>query len=305
MDQGLHIPVMLDEVLSHFEPVPGRRFADLTFGEGGHSEALVRRGAEKVVAFDRDPEALAMYRDRGELRDDPRLELHHARFSEIATRFGPGTFDGILADLGVSTRQLLVGERGFSFSKSGPVDMRMNQSAGLPLARVLDRMNLDSLTTALRRNADLKGAHAVARRILDAHRAGKLSDTASLADLAGRPRPGQSHPATPLFLALRMLVNEELDEVEDGLPAALECLKPGGRLVVITFHSTEDRAVKRLFRRLSGGCGCDGTPCRCPRVELGRLLTRKPIEPGAEEVSRNPRARSAKLRCIEFIGAAP
>lgn len=303
MNKGLHIPVMLDEVLAHLQPIEGGRFADLTFGEGGHSEALLRAGAEKVVAFDRDPEALALYREHGEFRDDPRLELHNSVFSEIPEIVGKSAFDGILADLGVSTRQLLVGERGFSFSQPGPVDMRMNQADGIPLARLLDKMSLDNLIDELRKNADLKSAHAVARRILDAHRAGKLSDTRALADLAGAPRPHKSHPATPMFLALRMMVNEELSEIENGLPKALGCLKPGGKLVVITFHSTEDRAVKRLFRRLSGGCGCDGTPCRCPRIELAHLVTRKPIEPGPEELSRNPRARSAKLRCVEFVGA--
>jgi len=298
--ERLHRPVLLSEVIEIIKIKHGGVYADFTFGEGGHTEAFLRAGAGQVFSTDRDSEALRLYREHGEFRQDPRLSLFHTRFSEFKAFAGKTRFDGILADLGVSTRQLVVPERGFSFSASGPLDMRMDPASGTTLDEKLDTMDLEELASSLWRNADLKHPYGVARRVLEAHRAGKLKTTADLAALFNdRREKGKSHPATALFMALRMIVNEELKEIETGLPEAVDLLCPGGRLAVITFHSTEDRVVKKLFQELAGRCICAQHPCLCPRVEKVSLVTKKPFTPSAEELATNPRARSAKLRCVE------
>ncbi len=299
--EKLHRPVLLKETLEILKIRAGGTYADLTFGEGGHTGAILEAGAGRVLATDRDPEALRLYREGGQYKDDPRLTLFHTKFSAFTELAGETRFDGILVDLGVSTRQLLKPERGFSFSNPGPLDMRMNGSEGPTLDEKLDSMDLEELASSFWRNADLQHPYAIARRVLEAHRRGDLKTTADLAKVAGGRREGKSHPATPLFLALRMLVNDEMNEIERGLPPLIDLLVPGGRLAVISFHSTEDRAVKKLFQQLAGRCICGEQLCLCPRVEKVLLVVRKPIEAGEEELFENPRARSAKLRGIEKI----
>lgn len=299
--ERFHRSVMLSEVLQYLDVKPGGIYADFTFGEGGHSEAILEKGAERLVAVDRDAEAVGLYRREGKYRDDPRLKLQHMRMSQFPYDQHQGEFDGILVDLGVSTRQLLQPQRGFSFAETGPLDMRMDPSEeGSTLADALEGMSAEDLARALWENTDLKHSRSTARRILDAYHSGKLSDTSQLARLFGG-RPGKSHPATVPFLALRMLVNQELYEINEGIPKLVDCLKPGGRLAVITFHSTEDRAVKRIFALLAGRCICGERLCRCPRQERVSLVLRKPLLASAEELAENPRARSAKLRCVEKI----
>jgi len=295
-----HRPVLLREVIEYLNISPGGKYADLTFGEGGHSEAILEAGASEVVATDRDKEALETYAQGGKYALDPRLKRFHTRFSRFREIAGDTKFDGILVDLGVSTRQLLRAERGFSFSQAGPLDMRMDASHDEDLLSRLKEMTVEELTEALRENADLAQARSYARRIFDRLSSGRLNHTLDLAAVAG-PKHGRSHPATPLFLALRMMVNNELGEVNDGIPPLLDCLRPGGRLVVITFHSTEDRAVKKLFQKLSGRCICGPhqAVCLCSREKLVELILRKPLTASAEELAENPRARSAKLRCVE------
>lgn len=295
-----HKPVLLEEVMEALAIRPGGLYADLTFGEGGHTEAMLDRGAAKVVATDRDTETIAWYREHGKYRDDPRLELHHTRFSRFPQIAGERRFDGILADLGVSTRQLLKADRGFSFAAAGPLDMRMDATSGETLGELLETMDQEELARALWTNADLKHPYGIARRVLEAQRAGKLATTADIASLMGERREkGKSHPATALFLALRMLVNDEVGEIEEGIPPLVELLAPGGRLAVITFHSTEDRIVKKLFQLLAGRCICAQQPCSCPREERVSLIYKKPVVASEKELAENPRARSAKLRCVE------
>lgn len=222
-------------------------------------------------------------------------------FSEFAAAPPTRKYDGILADLGVSTRQLLTPERGFSFQADGPLDMRMDRMDDRSLEAYLAETSEEDLAEQLKRVADLPQARGMARRILRARERGMLSRTSDLARVAGG-KWSKVHPATPVFLALRMIVNREYDEVETGIPALLRHVAIGGRLAVITFHSTEDRLVKRIFARLAGRCICASTPCECPRQELVRLVNTKPIGPSDAELAENPRSRSAKLRTVENLG---
>lgn len=293
--ERLHRPVMLRECLDYLQVRPGGRYLDATFGEGGHTEAMLKAGAAKVVALDRDVSALEIYLREGRYRHDPRLELRHGRMSELE---GEGGFDGALADLGVSTKQLLLAERGFSFQAAGPVDMRMDPTRDEPLLEKLRHVHPETLADALWENTGLKSSRKIAEKLVTAARHGRLTSTLDVAEISG-PKRGPRHPATELFLALRMWVNDELEEVREGLPRLFASLVPGGRLAVLSFHSSEDRCVKRLFKWLCGKCVCAAQPCRCPRVEAAREVTRKPVPPSDDELRRNPRSRSAKLRCIE------
>lgn len=298
----VHEPVLVKEVLD-FIGISGGKFADLTFGEGGHTGALLRHGASEVWSVDRDPSAIALYQEKGEFRADPRLHLLHGCYSSFPDSVpdAAGTFDGILLDLGVSTRQLLEAGRGFSIKEPGPLDMRMNQSEGETLMDLLQRLDQDELANVLYRNADLHESRSMARKIRRALDAGTLQTTSDLAALF----PGPAHrpsPATPVFMALRMEVNRELDEIESTIPRLLPLLKVGGKLGVITFHSTEDRLVKHIFLRLAGRCICRKSPCFCPTEQTVNILTKKPVIASETELEINPRARSAKLRCIERIG---
>ena len=287
-----HTSVMLNEVIDFIKIVPGGIYADLTFGEGGHSEAMLAAGAGKVIGVDRDEAALERYRASGAMKDDPRLELNLGPFSQLS-RYLREPVDGILADLGVSTRQILSGERGFSLQEPGPLDMRMSQDDET-VERLLDQISERDLSTELRRNVDLKGANRVARKLKRARGEGRLKGTSDLLGLFGH----NWDELTPIFLALRMWVNEELGEVKQMVPQAMERLKVGGRLVLLTFHSTEDRQAKKLFKEL-GGITDTGLPPPTPPV--AKILTRRPIPPSEEEIKRNPRSRSAKLRCVEKL----
>jgi 16S rRNA (cytosine1402-N4)-methyltransferase len=295
-----HRSVLLREVLEALQPGSGKVFADVTFGEGGHSEAILDAGASRVIGVDRDAEALEIYRSSGARREDPRLRLVHGRFSRFLEVVPDRDLDGILVDLGVSTRQLLRAERGFSFNQAGPLDMRMDATEGGSLEALLAASTAEELAEGFARVADLPRAEPFTRRILEAYHAGRFKTTLDLAAIAG-PRRGKTHPATAMFLALRMLVNQEYEEVEQGLPILLQALRPGGRLVVITFHSTEDRLVKRIFQRLAGRCICDEPICRCSRVRTVDWVYKKAVVATAEEMRENPRARSAKLRCVEKL----
>lgn len=294
-----HRPILVEEIVALVSP-KDRSIADLTFGEGGHSDAFLDAGARRVVATDRDRETLERYRRAGKYRDDPRLTLVHTPFSRWGEVAGGELFDGILVDLGVSTRQLLDEERGFSFSRPGPLDMRMDRSEGPTLAEKLESAEVEELEEALRENADLPQARSIARALLDAYHRRGARDTVALAGAVSRFRGGgKTHPATVIFLALRMWVNDELGETRAGLEAAYHSLRPGGKLAVLTFHSTEDRFVKRLFAKWAGKCVCDASPCRCPRIAYAEPCFRKPLVPTDAELAANPRARSAKLRAVE------
>jgi 16S rRNA (cytosine1402-N4)-methyltransferase len=299
--ERLHRPVLLAEVIENIDLKDGGIYADLTFGEAGHSDVLLGHNIKLLLGNDRDLSTLDRYRKEGKYRTDPRLKLVEGPFSGFKAQTEGIFFDGILVDLGVSTRQLLEAERGFSLMKPGPLDMRMNPGVGEPLSSWLSQLTPEELADQLYRNAEIRESRSLARKIIKAFQEGKLNNTVELAKLAGPKIPGKSHPATALFTALRMMVNQELDEMELTIPALIDCLKPRGRLVVITFHSTEDRVIKKIFLKLAGRCICDEPICRCREKEKVRLVTKKPIEPSKKELLENPRARSAKLRCVEKI----
>jgi 16S rRNA (cytosine1402-N4)-methyltransferase len=300
--ERIHVSVMTKEILEALRVHPGGVYADMTFGEGGHTEALIDAGAGQVVSVDRDIEAVKRYLESGRLKDDPRLKLIHGRMSDFATEPGE-LFDGIVVDLGVSTRQLLEGRRGFSFNETGPLDMRMDPTSGQTLLEMLSNISERELTEGLERNANLPGAKRLAARLLNMVEKGQLQTTADLAYVMG-PKRGPRHPATALFMALRMMVNDELGEVERGLTGLVDRLKPLGRLAVLTFHSNEDRVTKNVFKRLAGRCVCVDPPCHCHPQKRIEWLNKKPLEASREELRANPRSRSAKLRCVEKVPSA-
>ena len=285
-----HQPVLLTEAMELLDVRPGGLYVDGTVGLGGHAAEVLRRSAPdgRLVAFDRDPEALSRSRARlAEFGD--RVRFEHADFREIPPRVAGAAPRGILLDLGVSSMQLDEPSRGFSFSSEGPLDMRMDQTEGFTAADLVNRLPERELANVIYRWGEEHASRRIAGAIVDARRRRPLTTTTELAEVvrrsAGRSRRPGLDPATKTFQAIRIHVNGELD----GLAAALESLAgvlaPGGRLAVIAFHSLEDREVKHTLRALA--------------TRGFRLLTKKPMGPSDDEVRRNPRSRSAKLRAIE------
>ncbi len=306
-----HVPVMLREVLEALSPGPGARWLDATLGLGGHAGALLRASGQgaRLLGLDRDPASL---RRAGE-RLKPfggAVELRHGNFSDmdsLAAGFleaGSAGFDGVLMDLGVSSPQLDEAQRGFSFQKDGPLDMRMDPGGGLSAAQWLESADEEELVRTLRELGEEREARRVARAI---RRALPLRTTLELAGVVSRALGGRRgsriHPATRTFQALRMAVNRELESVREALPKALALLKPGGRLAVISFHSLEDRAVKEFLARESRDCLCPPEIpfCRCGHKASLVPAGRKPRTAAPEELEANPRARSAKLRAARKI----
>lgn len=295
-----HIPVMLEQVLAVLQPRDDAIYVDGTFGGGGYSAALLARAKCRVFGIDRDAEAIA----RGQAmaaRFEGRLTLIHGRFSEMDALLdaqGVGKADGIALDIGVSSFQLDQSERGFSFGADGPLDMRMDTSQGLPAADLVNTLSEEDLVHILSRYGEEKRAKTLARAIIAAR---PISRTAELAGVAERVlgRREKIHPATRTFQALRIAVNDELGELERGLEAAERVLAPQGRLAVVSFHSLEDRIVKRFLAERSGrtGHGSRHAPER-PKGEAPSfdLIGKNPQTPGDDEVRSNPRSRSARLR---------
>jgi 16S rRNA (cytosine1402-N4)-methyltransferase len=302
-----HEPVMLDEILQMLRPRGGKRFLDGTLGGGGHTRHLLEEGAE-VVAFDRDRTALDRVEKRLERFCD-RLSLHHGNFADARLILGAdfdGLFDGILLDLGISSLQLAEAERGFSFQEDGPLDMRMNQQGDGPTAAdLVMTLSQEELEQIFRKYGEEPMARRVAQMIVKERARLAFVTTRDLAEEVEKiiPRRGKRHPATRIFQALRIAVNDELQTIERALPEMTRLLKPGGRIAVITFHSLEDRIVKRFFHH-QGREWLDRPewpePRRNPDYNY-RLVNRKSIKPSEEEVSRNPRARSAQLRVAERV----
>jgi 16S rRNA (cytosine1402-N4)-methyltransferase len=282
---------MVAEVLEHLEPSRGGLFVDCTVGLGGHTRALLDAGATRVIGLDRDPEALA--RSRASLATyGNRVELVHSDYrslGEVLEARALATVDGILADLGVSSMQLDEA-RGFSFRRDEPLDMRMDTTAGPTAAELIRGADEQTLADVIYQLGEERHARRIARALVAAR--GALETTGQLADVVRRaiPRKGYSRidPATRTFQAIRIWVNRELDGLDAFLAEAARRLAPGGRLVVITFHSLEDRIVKHTLRGLqaTGGIGL-------------AVRTKRPVVPGEAEIERNPRARSAKLRAAE------
>jgi 16S rRNA (cytosine1402-N4)-methyltransferase len=305
-----HVTVLLAEAVEALEIKRDGVYVDGTFGRGGHSRAILARlGAQgRLVAFDRDPRAIAAGREI----DDARLTLVHAPFSELAQRLdelGVERVDGVLLDIGVSSPQLDEAERGMSFRFDAPLDMRMDTTRGPTVADWLAQASVAEITEVLRDYGEERFAHAIAKAIAAARAGGAVATTGQLAALvekAVRTREPGQHPATRSFQALRIFINQELEELSRVLPAAMARLVPGGRLVVISFHSLEDRIVKRFMRdEARPDSGPSRLPLRASELPQPRLrLVGRAVRPSTDEVQANPRARSAVMRVAERTGVA-
>lgn len=302
-----HDPVLSKEVLEFLRPVDANGFlVDATVGLGGHSEELLGRYSQvTVLGIDRDPQALARSRARLAPFGD-RVKLREGRYESLIDMLEAERIreiDGLLADLGISSMQLDDGTRGFSFRMEGPLDMRMS-AEGPTAAELVSRLDEGELTRILREYGEEPMARRIARAIVQARPIETTTQLAEVVRSVKRKRPGEKiDPATLTFQALRIATNEELTGLEKFIEDAVGRLKRGARIAVISFHSLEDRLVKRTVRRLEGECVCPPRMpfCRCGAKQVVKVLTRRPVEAGEEEVSRNPRARSAKLRVAERV----
>jgi len=299
VDTG-HAPVLLDEAMGFLAPVAQGTYCDATVGLGGHAEAILQHSSPngRLIGIDRDPAALDLAGARLAAFGD-RVTLVHERFGSLRSILeGAGVLpiDGCLVDLGVSSMHLDRPERGFSFRHPGPLDMRMDQTQGEPAADLLRRLDATELEAILRDLGEERFARKIAATIVAARDSEDLSTTSALAALVARVVPNRERgkdPATRTFQALRIALNDELGEIERFLAEVPACLRPGGRLVVISFHSLEDRIVKRRFRAL-GSREAPGGP-------VMRILTKHVVVASEEERRRNPRSRSAKLRAVERL----
>lgn len=300
-----HQPVLASEVVEVFKPLPAGVVIDATFGGGGHTRRLLDEMGKgtRIVGIDRDPDALA----QAGLEEDQRVTVLQGNFSDLARLLQQNQTEtpvGVLFDLGVSSAQFDRGERGFSYRHDGPLDMRMGPDAEVDADEIVNHWDRDRLASVIRRY----GEERLARRIADAIVAARpIRSTGHLAEVIADAMPAparrRGHPARRSFQAIRIAVNDELGALRQGLDQALALLAPGGRCAVISYHSLEDRIVKRRFTAGARGCVCppDLPVCVCGGAAELRLLTRHPIEPGAEEVAANPRARSARLRAAEKL----
>ena len=307
MSAFLHRTVLQQEAVSLLAAAPGKLILDGTLGGGGHALALLEAGA-RVVGLDQDPAALAAARERLSGRD---VVIAHGNFRDaraVLDGLGLGDVDGALVDLGVSSPQLDDPARGFSFREGGPLDMRMDPTRGQPLSERLDEWDDRALTRILDSLGEERFARRIAREIQRAHAEHRLADTRQLAELvaASIPRkawPKHIHPATRTFQALRIAVNDELGALAGWLSELPRIVARGGRAAAISFHSLEDRMVKQGFAKLATGCICPPLlpVCACGRTAQWKVLTKKPVEAGEDEVAANPRARSARLRAVERL----
>ena len=282
-------------------------YVDGTAGGAGHSREIAKLlSSGKLFAFDRDPDAVKVATER---LKGYNATVIHSNYSEMDVKLqeqGITGVDGVLLDLGVSSWQLDNGERGFSYHVDAPLDMRMSQS-GLTAAELVNTASLEELTNILRDYGEEKFAYKIALNIVKQREKSPIKTTLELSDIISNSVPAavkrDGHPARKSFQAIRIAVNREFDDETKGINAAFEMLKPGGRLLVITFHSLEDRLVKQAFAEFCKGCVCppDIPICVCGKTPRGKLVTRKPIIPTEQEIKENPRSRSAKLRIIEKL----
>lgn len=312
MSEPRHRPVMVETLLEFLAPRPGGRYVDGTVGDGGHTKAVLEATAPtgRVLGIDRDPAMVA----RAARRLAPfgeRIMLVHGDYRDLArhlTEAGWKEIDGMLLDLGLSSHHLETSERGFSFMIDGPLDMRYDPAQTLTARVIVNTWAVEELAALFREHGEGRGASRIARAIGQARTVQPLERTGELSKLIVSSRgagAGKIHPATRVFQALRCAVNEELRDLDSALEAAVDRLVAGGRLVVISFHSLEDRIVKEIFRTLERGCVCPPTDpvCRCGRAPKVVRLTKRPRRPSAAEVQANPRARSARLRACEKLAA--
>jgi len=307
-----HRPVLLHETVQYLAPERGGLFVDATLGLGGHSEALLAASPQtRVLGIDRDREALA-YARRRLARFGTRCQLVHANFRElpqVLAAVGEREVSGVLADLGVSSLQFDSPARGFSFRHDAPLDMRMNaESDEETAAELLARLPEEEIARIIFEYGEERRSRRIARLIVERRETGRpVETTGKLAELVaravGRKRTDRIHPATRTFQALRIAVNRELEGLAEFIETAVDLLQPHGRLCVISFHSLEDRIVKRTLRRLSGHCECDvrAPVCSCGARRAVEILMRRPVTPTDEEAQENPRARSAKLRAARRL----
>lgn len=306
-----HKPVLYDEILFYLRPAPGGKYIDGTVGAAGHTIGLLASSAPdgKVLALDRDAEAIA-YCEKRLAREAERVTLVQANYADmvrVARRHDFSEVDGILLDLGLSSRQLADADRGFSFMSEGPLDMRFNINEGATAADLVNDLDEMTLSEILQRYGEVPHSRRLAKAIIAAR---PLRTTRQLAEVAERASGGRRsrrsrriHPATRLFQALRIAVNEELSALENVLPKTLSLLRTGGRLAVISFHSLEDRIVKQFIRDQSLECTCppEAPICTCETEPALKKVTRKVVRPTESEVAENPRSRSARLRVAEKL----
>jgi 16S rRNA (cytosine1402-N4)-methyltransferase len=316
MSAAYHEPIMLREIVDSLNLKPGGIYVDGTVGGGGHAQAILAATEPDgiVIGIDRDDDALSesarvleSFGARTFL-----VKGNYADMKEILSRLGMERVDGIVLDLGVSSHQLETAGRGFSFTKPALLDMRMDQDAPRTARELVNTADPRELKRILREYGEELQAGRIARAIAERRKAGPIETTDELAGIIASAMParlshGRIHPATRTFQALRIAVNDELESLHRGIASGIDSLKEGGRFSVISFHSLEDRMVKDLFRDASRGCTCppDLPVCACGGQPRLRVITRKPVRPGEEEVEHNPRARSAKLRTAERIGSCP
>jgi len=310
--ESTHVPVLLREAVELLAPSAGATFVDATVGAGGHAEACLEAlGPEgRLLGIDRDAQALELARHRLARFGGRFVPVrgNHADLLELLRQHGADEVDGILFDLGVSSMQLDDAARGFSFRNDGPLDMRMDPETGPTAADVLASASEAELRNMLWRWGEERGARPIARAIVERRARRPLLRTRELAELVERvsgpvARRQRIHPATRTFQALRIAVNRELSDLERLVTESTSILRQGGRLVVISYHSLEDRIVKHTMRSLGERCICPPSlpVCGCGRENLLRVLTRKPVRPTDGEIARNPRARSARLRAGERL----
>ena len=305
---SIHQPVLVEQVMEYLQPQNLGSYIDATVGLGGHAKTILDQSGPtgKILAIDQDQEALkqSVQRLSGY---EKRMIFHHGNFSEIkniATLNGFEASDGILADLGVSSMQLSEASRGFSFQNEGPLDMRMDSSSRLKAKEVVNNYPENELASLIYKYGEETHSRRIAREIVKAR---PLNSTKGLANAVvratQRKKRGRIHPATQTFQAIRIIVNDELNVLNQFLKNAVELLKPGGRVAVISFHSLEDRIVKTTFKTMTGYCTCPPKfpKCLCGQVKIIKLLTRKPVVAKDIEKNKNPRSRSAKLRVAEKL----
>jgi 16S rRNA (cytosine1402-N4)-methyltransferase len=307
-----HIPVLADEVLAALAPEPGATIVDATFGSGGHARLLLdrMRGQGKLIAIDRDP-TVTPYFERLRRGSRTKMRLLHGEFSAVLAQLAANGVraDAILLDLGVSSMQLDRPERGFSYAADAPLDMRMDPTAERSAREVVNELSEWELADIFRRYGEERYGRPIARAIVRRREQEPFTRTADLVATIKEAIPaparfGDGHPARRVFQALRIEVNDELGSLERALPAALEMLRPHGRLAVISFHSLEDRIVKRFLRAEERGCTCppDFPRCACGATPTVRAIPRRAIRPGPAEIARNPRSASARLRVAVKVG---
>ncbi|HEY2219157.1 MAG TPA: 16S rRNA (cytosine(1402)-N(4))-methyltransferase RsmH [Gaiellaceae bacterium] len=307
-----HVPVLADEVLTALAPRPGQTIIDCTFGAGGHSTLLAARlrGDGKLIAIDRDP-TVAPYFERLRRSTPAKVRLLHGEFSQVLEQLASNGVqaDAILLDLGVSSMQLDRPERGFSYAADAALDMRMDPSAELTASDVVNETSERELADIFRRYGEERYSRQIARAIVRRRAKQPFERTGDLVEVVKQAIPaparfGEGHPAKRVFQALRIEVNDELGSLERALPASLEMLRPGGKLAVISFHSLEDRIVKRFLRNEEHGCTCppDFPICACGASPTLRATPRRAIRPSTAEVARNPRSQSARLRAAVKLG---